>query len=362
MTYNIRIITADSPGLLNDANIYKKIFTEYNFDVSIYIINFQDKYKKIWDLESIDVNLFLENILPFMSRYAKVNLFMPNQEFFLYSSKFINRIDYVLCKTKIATDFFTDIKKSHNYKYRCVYTKFTTIVPYNIKNFELNKDVNLFVHLAGKSKFKNTAHLVHCWLKNNGFISIDPEIKLYITCYKSCYFEMLKTIKIYLGIDLLKNENIEHIENGIKIGNMTLFSKKSDMYDELLINNSLAICISDQEGYGHYINEARYYKSAILTVDHPPMNELVEDNMNGFTIKKLTKAPKKMTEVYNSYELYKVYPDENELTEKILFCIKNKHELINYGNIGHKMYMRDKRYFKRKMNLFIDYLINKFNK
>ena len=43
------------------------------------------------------------------------------------------------------------------------------------------------------------------------------------------------------------------------------------------------------------------------------MNELIEDNMNGFTLKKLTKKLKKMTEVYTSYKLYRVYPDENKL-------------------------------------------------
>ena len=363
MVYNIRIISTESPGLLNDANIYKNIFEKYDFIVNIYIIDLKDRHKKYWSLEYIDVNLFLENIINRICQHAKINLFMPNQELFLSSANYIGQMDYLLCKTKIATDFFTSIKKTHKYKYRCVYTKFTTIVPYNIKNIEMNKDENLFVHLAGKSPFKSTAHLVNCWLKNTGFISIDSNIKLYITCYSFCNNEMLKTLKDYLDIDLMNDyENkIEYFDNGFKIGNMTIFTQKNDMYNELLINNSLAICISDQEGYGHYINEARYYKSAVLTVDHPPMNELVQDNINGFTIKKLTKEPKKLAEIYESYKLYKVYPDEQELTDRIIYCIQNKNSLINYGNVGHKMFIRDKIYFKKKMDLFINYLINKLN-
>lgn len=357
MKYSIRIITTKSPGLLNDANIYKKIFIKYGFNVDIYIYDFKNRLNTKWNLKLIDINLHLEHVVPNISYYAKINIYMPNQEFFLHSFKFINKIDYILCKTKIATEFFTSIKKSHKYKYRCIYTKFTTLVPYKINDIKINKDVNLFVHLAGKSPFKSTAHLVKCWLNNNGFISIDPNIKLYITCYASCNYGMLETLKKYLNIDISKYD-FEQIKYGIKIGNMTIFTEKNDMYNELLINNSLAICISDQEGYGHYINEARYYKSAVLTVDHPPMNEQVHDNINGFTLKKLTREPKKLAQIYPTYKIYKVYPNQDELKEKIIYCILNKDKLINYGNVGHKMFLRDRRYFIKKMDLFIKYLLN----
>lgn len=350
----LRIITFNTPGLLNDANIYKNIFEKYNYKVDIYTNDKNIPY------QIYDINLFLEQINPYnIISKAKINLFMPNQELFMSSSKYIDKIDYVLCKTKIASEFFVAIKKLKKYKYRCVYTKFTSTINKSI-NISANKDVNLFVHLAGKSPFKNTTSLVICWLKNNGFMDIDNQIKLYITCYKNCYKSLFKDAIEYHNIDLLNSYPFEQFDNGIKLNNLYIINAKSDMYEYLLTHNSLSICISDQEGYGHYINEARYYKSAILTVDHPPMNELVKDNENGLTIKNLTKSDKKLNELYsNVYPLYKVYPDLDELRDKIVYCIKNKNNLINYGEIGHKMFIKDRKYFNKKMHLFINYINNK---
>ncbi|KAJ3069833.1 hypothetical protein HDU98_007091 [Podochytrium sp. JEL0797] len=44
------------------------------------------------------------------------------------------------------------------------------------------------------------------------------------------------------------------------------------------------ICASEQEGYGHYINEARSLGALIVTTDHPPMNEFVEDRVSGILV------------------------------------------------------------------------------
>ena len=38
------------------------------------------------------------------------------------------------------------------------------------------------------------------------------------------------------------------------------------------------ICTSQMEGFGHYINEARASSALIITLDAPPMNELVDSS------------------------------------------------------------------------------------
>lgn len=47
-----------------------------------------------------------------------------------------------------------------------------------------------------------------------------------------------------------------------------------------------SICPSAIEGWGHYINEARLNKTLVLTLDTPPMNELI-DKKSGIMIKSI---------------------------------------------------------------------------
>lgn len=44
---------------------------------------------------------------------------------------------------------------------------------------------------------------------------------------------------------------------------------------QLQVDHPVHICPSERESFGHYINEARAAAAVVITVDHPPMNELV---------------------------------------------------------------------------------------
>jgi hypothetical protein len=45
------------------------------------------------------------------------------------------------------------------------------------------------------------------------------------------------------------------------------------------------ICASEREGFGHYLNEARGAGALVISTDHPPMNEMVQDGVTGVLIK-----------------------------------------------------------------------------
>src|SRR5277367_2806320 len=117
----LRIVTPDSPGLINDATIYRNIFEYYHFDVVL--IRYAYAKRPTTLQQFCDFNLFLENIgwdnianiFP-----SNVNLFMPNYELF-YDFKKLSQINYVLCKTHITFEMFEFVKKEHNHSYRCVY-------------------------------------------------------------------------------------------------------------------------------------------------------------------------------------------------------------------------------------------------
>ena len=422
----LRIIFEHSPSLEKDANIYKNEFikqgykVDFKFITSLFI-NSKNKEKYY------DVNLFLE-ILPFKCKHtfpSKTNLFMPNNELFIDTKEDnekygkrdksgkvytynryeeLKSIDFVLCKTEICNKFFNFIKNekinanknphNFNYKYQTIYTKFTSIIDDKIKKIVDRDnsntpdiiDPNLFIHLAGKSPFKNTPDLVHCWIKNKGFLDIDPDIKLVITCYEHCSKWFNKTLKRFFNnYDFEKDPDVimNHKTNIATYKNMTIYFKSitpfSD-YIDIITKANVAICISNKEGYGHYINEARYMKKFIITLDYPPMNELVKDKDykigsggsggktgdngnggnggNGIVLKKKNKFINR-TGYYKetNFNFSEAYPDSDELHDSIIWCIKHKHELSKWGKNGRKMFLDDKKYFEDMMEKFIRYKI-----
>jgi hypothetical protein len=393
---SLRIIFSHSPSLENDATIYKTEFIKQGYKVEYKlidsIIHNTTKNKDPY----YDVNLFLE-ILPFKFKTmfpAKTNLFMPNNELFIdtkednkkygkgYTQNRYDRyeelksIDYVLCKTELCNKFFNFIKKekyrNNIYKYQTIYTKFTSLIDDKIKeiiNNELKNtpdiiDPNLFIHLAGKSPFKNTPDLVHCWIKNKGFLDIDPDIKLVITCYEHCSKWFFSGLKQWYHYDFEKDPDVSmnHKTNTATYKNMTIYFKPITPFNEyinIITKANVAICISNKEGYGHYINEARYMKKFIITLDYPPMNELVKDkddkNGNGIILKKKNKFINR-TGYYKEtkFNFNEAYPDSDELRDSIIWCIKHKYELRKWGYNGRQMFLDDKNYFEDKMKKFIE--------
>jgi glycosyltransferase involved in cell wall biosynthesis len=351
----ILIMAFESPGLYNDALIYESILEKY-FDVKILMPkDVLESIKMLKDNIS-DIYFFLEMIFDvhiFDIEYRnKLIIFMPNQELFRDGFK-LELINLVLCKTLIAKDMFDSLKKTYNYKYDTFYTKFTTYITEDLRNYPIIKDENLFISFAGKSPFKNIDVLVNAWIKNNGFMHIDPKIKLIITCYGHCMIQFMKSITTYFKIKFIK------ITGDIfKYKNMILYNVKleSEDYKKLITSANCAFCISRKEGYGHYINESRYFKTCILSVDAEPMNELVINKKNGL----LVDIEKKSSVNKYNYQLYDVYPEYEDFKKKLIELIKNKKKLFEYGINGRKLYEDDKEYFYKEMeNVVIPFMQEK---
>ena len=391
----LRIVFVHSPSLENDATIYKTEFLKQGYKVEFKLIDTINHSNKGKSEPYYNVNLFLE-ILPFKCKTlfpSKTNLFMPNNELFIdtnednkkkskaYTQHRYDRydryeelksIDFVLCKTELCYTFFNFIKnekyRNNRYKYQTIYTKFTSSIDNKIKEIvDRNSNIidpNLFIHLAGKSGFKNTPDLVHCWIKNKGFLDSDPDIKLVITCYEHCSKWFISGLKRWYNYDFEKDHDVSMNPktNSAIYKNMTIYFKPITPYSDfidIITKANVAICISNKEGYGHYINEARYMKKFIITLDYPPMNELVKDKDvktggggNGIILKKKNKFSIQ-TYKETKFKFSEAYPDSDELRDSIIWCIKHKYELRKWGENGRKMFLDDKNYFEDKMEKFI---------
>jgi hypothetical protein len=357
---DLYIITHYTIGLLADANLYKKYFKKYDYEVKIMLVNYNtdiytktNKPFKIKSKSDRQVSLlFLENIPDNIKQYksiykSKYNLFMPNQELFQDKSyPSLKYIDFVLCKTQLAVNMFEYVKTEHKFNYQVVYTKFSTIIPQFVK-LNIIKDPNLFVLLAGTSPYKNTALLVYNWIQNNGYLDydVDKQVKLYITCTGRCFTTLLDDLVNYMKYNIGKTWTKTITDSGEEytFKNLTLYNKvlNDRDYNHLLSCANVVICPSSKEGYGHNINQARYFNTYVITVDAAPMNELIFDGDNGALIRKLEKDPKKSK--FTKFTLYSVYPNLDELTKKIAYCVKHKYDLkIN----SKKYYLADLAYFK----------------
>lgn len=305
------IITLNTIGLLNDAKICKRLLKNNNIKSKI-VIN---------DGQTITVNtkhvLFIERIIKFETTTNPIQIFLPNHELFRTFNKYelLSDIDIILCKTKISYDFFNSIKR--NMKYKTFYIKFTTYIPklLRIPESDIKKDKNLFTMFAGSSPFKNVAYVVKNWIENKGYQDLNPNVKLVISCRGLCFSSMIKNLKEYLKYKVPFETSDKIIYDNLELYNSHI---EDDYYKYLIQSSYVALCPSSKEGYGHYINEARYFNTFVITIDSAPMNELINDKI-GYLMKDYEEH---VSDVFG-YKLSTVYPNDADLTKAITYCINN---------------------------------------
>lgn len=255
-------------GLLNDANIIKKILSDH----TVIII---DKNEIVADIV-FDFVIMIEHIFGNIFdtiKYKKI-LFIPNLEMLYdWDIKNINRVDIIIAKTKQTKPFFEslDIKLP-----KIVYTKFTS--PCTVS--DIKKNNNIVIHFSGTSYTKNTTAVLKTWVKNNYFTNENKDIILVITKKIWHKTELEKEgNSFWLSLNPVNVDSIlDRKVSAQQVNNIYIVSyfEKED-YEYFLNSAFIHLCPSLMEGYGHYINEGRCRKAIVLTTNASPMNELITD-------------------------------------------------------------------------------------
>lgn len=114
--------------------------------------------------------------------------------------------------------------------------------------------------VLGCSLHKGTPQVLECWLTRPDL----PPLDIYV--HDQLWRERLAPVyQSYIE----KSSNV----------NMHVAELPPDEFARLVAGTSFFMCPSIQEGYGHYMNQARAAKGLIVTTDAAPMNELVNDAM-----------------------------------------------------------------------------------
>lgn len=248
-------------GIYVDAKIIKQILEETGSECTILT------WREL-NLRNITQKIVIEHLTPDIVKFspkAKM-IYIPNLEFLTdWDIKLASKVDIILAKNEQTNVFLK--KKFTN----VIYSKFTS----TCAESKAQKDFNMVAHFAGSSFLKGTDILVKYWLKNDGFLKINPKLILVITFnplhkkYKDFWKKLNPVKRTTLRGRPLKCEKVHNIYMVKRLNNIdyAYYREKAGFY----------ICPSLMEGFGHYINEGRCNSSVTITTNAPPMNELIRD-------------------------------------------------------------------------------------
>ncbi|TPX70531.1 hypothetical protein CcCBS67573_g06485 [Chytriomyces confervae] len=218
------------------------------------------------------------------------NMWMPNIE--QISAKqltYMPRIYQFLCKTKVTCrilgDFIQQNSRNKTFGYHKAHLPTVRYMGHTSPdarahakslNISTKVDFSSFFHAYGSSGRKNTRQVFDCWREHPTW----P--KLTILGDAAVFNDSL----VYDNIEVLNRVNMTQLRR-------------------LQVSHGVHICPSEMEGYGHYINEARSLGALVVATDMPPMNEMIDESVNGilitnhsyYNIAKAKYPPKFMSEV-----------------------------------------------------------------
>lgn len=294
-------------GLDLDQKILKKAIKALGYEVESYDFNTS------MDLvPSADVNIFFQNLIPNFFSKARLNWFVPNPEWYQDDIKLLDQVDLILCRTREVERIFSEMnRKTH-------YLGFTSLDSY-LKT--IPKNFHRFIHIAGGSILKGTYYLIEVWKRNPQF--------------------PLLTI-IHHRTAELQEPNIHKITYEIP---------RNDLR-KLQNNCGIHLCLSETEGFGHYIMEAMSTCAVVVATDAPPMNEFIIDSR--CLIPCYSAAPVNLAIHY--------YIDQNHLTQKIknLLSLPEK-ELRKIGYANRIRYLEKTEEFRQKLKALLSNTVSEIN-
>lgn len=185
-----------------------------------------------------DVNLMLERVRPEYLATARRNVLLPHPEWFDPRDRaWLPRLDRVFALTRHALPIFERLGM------RVEYTGFTS---------EDRRDSSVprertFFHLAGRSANKGTDTLLSLWCRH-------PEWpRLTVLQSPRVQRPLVSAPNIAHRVDYIPDDELRRIQNA----------------------HRFHLCPSETEGFGHYLVEAMGIGAVVVTLDAPPMNEMV---------------------------------------------------------------------------------------
>ncbi|MGH8155323.1 MAG: glycosyltransferase [Rhodanobacteraceae bacterium] len=185
-----------------------------------------------------DVNLMLERIRPEYLPTARRNVLVPHPEWFDARDRaWLPRLDRAFALTHHAVPIFESLGVPVDYTGFTSADRLDATVPRE----------RAFFHLAGRSRNKGTGTLLAVWRRHPEWPRLtvlqDPRSAQAVPVAPN----------IVHRVDYIADAELQHIQNA----------------------HRFHLCPSETEGFGHYLVEAMGVGAVVITIDAPPMNEMV---------------------------------------------------------------------------------------
>ena len=190
--------------------------------------------------ELVAANIMLEHVWPQYLHSARQNVLVPNPEWLDHRDRrHLARIDRIWAKSAHALTLLDNLGNKGTLLGFDSLDRLDATVPRRRE----------FLHLAGNSPMKGTHRVLECWYAH-------PEWPLLTVLGRpnGSWKPGQPAANIRLLTTYMEDSQVREIQNA----------------------NLFHVCTSEAEGWGHYIVEAMSCRAIVITLDAPPMNELVD--------------------------------------------------------------------------------------
>jgi len=384
-----RIIIKDNiGGIVADKDSIKELLESKGFKVEVVVYNdikdtkTNHASKTKVKFNNVDIQLFIEHIIlehPLKTFPSKKSYIFINQEYIQDwdIARMLDKTVIPLCKTQEA--FKTLYKLGIT---NAIYVGFGNNNQFKYIN-KIDKLNNLFIHIVGSSPMKGTKTLINTWIykkinypliitgnnKSGGntnlfnyWKSLKPKLKDLPDSVLDKWEEWKQLTNTNDNAKLPKFENIDSIYfcNTVLDYNIIQF---------LQVIGEIHMCPSLIEGWGQYIDEGRRSKSVVVTLNAPPMNELIKNGKTGILVK-ASKGPSMRqllpygwiqyftkNKTYNKF-LYSTYKTTvNDLYNSINSIIKMSPE--QKRKLGINAFTQSQKEYELFVQLFLQVILDK---